>query len=179
MQNRLRIAAGLFALSTFAAGCAREDTDDKREHTGTAMANAVPAAPVDTKAAEAEIRKNDEDFFAGVKARDANALAATYANDAVSMPANSPPLVGHDAILKYNQEFVKLPQLAMTGGPETIGFSDDGTMAYDAGKYSASYADAKGHTSKDEGKYLNVLKKVDGRWKIVVDAFSSNLPPPK
>lgn len=179
MVNRLRIAAGLFALSAVVAGCARKDTDDKSEDSGKAMANPAPAAPVDTKAAEAEIRKGDEDYFAGVKARDANALAATYSNDAVSMPENSPPLVGHDAILKYNQEFVKLPQLAMTGGSETIRFSDDGTMAYDTGKYSVSYADAKGHTIKDEGKYLNVLKKVDGKWKIVVDAFSSNLAPPK
>ncbi|HEV2083868.1 MAG TPA: nuclear transport factor 2 family protein, partial [Gemmatimonadales bacterium] len=108
-----------------------------------------------------------------------NAIAALYSNDAVSMPANSPLLVGHDAILKYNQDFLKVPHLAMTGESETIRFSDDGTMAYDTGKYSVSYVDAKGHTIKDEGKFLNVLKKVDGKWKIMVDAFSSNLAPQK
>ncbi len=173
MKSRDKIVA-LFALWTVLAGCARKDTDDKSEDRSAAM-----AAPFDSKAAEAAIRKNDEDFFAGVKARDANALSATYANDAVSMPEYSPPLVGHDAILNYNQEFVKLPKLAMTGGSETIRFSDDGSMAYDAGNYSVSYADAKGHTIKHEGKYLNVLKKVDAQWKIVVDAFSSNRAPPK
>jgi hypothetical protein len=56
-----------------------------------------------------------------------------------------PPLVGHDAILKFNQDFLKLPQLAMTGESETIRFSDDGTMAYDTGKCSVSFADAKAH----------------------------------
>ena len=173
MQNRLRIAAGVVALSAVVAGCERRDTD---EESGKAMAN---TAPVDTKAAEAEIRKGDEDFFSAAKANDANAIADLYATDALSMPQNSPPLVGHDAILKYNQDFVKLPQLAITGKSETIRFSDDGTMAYDAGNYSVSYVDAKGHTIKDQGKFLNVLKKVDGKWKIVVDAFSSNLAPPK
>jgi uncharacterized protein (TIGR02246 family) len=176
MQNRLRIAAGLFALSALVAGCERKDTDEKSEENGKATAN---AAPVDTKVAEAEIRKGDEDFFSAAKAKDANAIAALYATDAVSMPQNSPPLAGHDAILKYNQGFVKLPKLAITGESETIRFSDDGTMAYDAGNYSVSYVDAKGHTIKDEGKFLNVLKKVDGKWKVVVDAFSSNLAPPK
>jgi len=176
MQNRLRIVAGLFALSAVVVGCERKDTDDKSEENGKATAN---AAPVDTKAAEAEIGKGDEDFFSAVKSKDANAIAALYSNDAVSMPANSPPLVGHDAILKYNQDFLKVPHLAMTGESETIRFSDDGTMAYDTGKYSVSYVDAKGHSIKDEGKFLNVLKKVDGKWKIMVDAFSSNLAPPK
>jgi uncharacterized protein (TIGR02246 family) len=172
----LRIAAGLVALSTVVAGCARKDTDDKSENSGKAMAG-TPTASVDTKAAAAEIRKGDDDFFAAVKARDANAIAALYSNDAVSMPENSPPLVGHDAIQKFNQDFLKVPQLTMTGESETIRFSDDGTMAYDTGKYSVSFADAKGHTIKDEGKYLNVMKKVDGKWKVVVDAFSSNLAP--
>ncbi|MEA2712213.1 MAG: hypothetical protein QOK27_174 [Gemmatimonadales bacterium] len=176
MQNRLRIVAGLFALSAVVLGCERKDTDEKSEESGKAMANSAPA---DTKAAETEIRKGDEDFFGAVKSKDANAIAALYSNDAVSMPANSPPLGGHDAILKYNQDFLKVPHLAMTGESETIRFSDDGTMAYDAGKYSVSYVDAKGHTVKDEGKFLNVLKKVDGKWKIMVDAFSSNLAPPK
>ena len=177
MQNRLRIAAGLFALSAVVVGCERKETSEKGEESGKAMANA--AAPVDTKAAEAEIRKGDDDYFAAVKARDANAIAALYSTDAVSMPQNSPPLVGHDAILKYNQDFLKVPQLAIIGESETIRFSDDGTMAYDTGKYSVSFVDAKGHAIKDEGKFLNVLKKVDGKWKVVVDAFSSNLAPPK
>jgi hypothetical protein len=54
--------------------------------------------------------------------------------------ANSPTLRGRDAILKFNQEFVKLPKLTITGEPETIRFSDDGTMAYETGKYSMSFA---------------------------------------
>jgi uncharacterized protein (TIGR02246 family) len=145
----------------------------------TVNASAARMGPGEGKAAEAEIRKGDEDFFSAANARNANAIAALYSNDAVSMPENSPPLVGHDAILKYNQDFVKLPKLAITGESETIRFSDDGTMAYATGKYSVSYVDAKGHTIKDEGKYLNVLKNVDGKWKVIVDAFSSNRAPPK
>jgi len=76
MQNRLRIAAGLLAVSAVVAGCARKDTEEKSEDSGKAMANA-PAAPVDTKAAENEIRAIDSVYFAAVNAKDAiNATGA-------------------------------------------------------------------------------------------------------
>jgi len=178
MQNRLRIAAGLLAVSAVVAGCARKDTEEKSEDSGKAMANA-PAAPVDTKAAENEIRAIDSVYFAAVNAKDANAIAALYSSDAVSQVPNAPALAGHDAIVKYYQDFFKLPQLTMSGAPDAIKVSDDGTMAYDAGKYSVSFADAKGKIIKDQGKYLEVLKKVDGKWKVSVDSNNSNMAAPK
>jgi uncharacterized protein (TIGR02246 family) len=175
MDNRLRLAAGLLVLWSVAAGCGRKAGGERE--TGMAATNGGPA--VDTTAALAEIRKGDEAFFNAVKAHDAKTIADGYAEDAVSMPPNSPPLHGRDAILKFNQEFLKLPKLALTGQPETIRLSDDATMAYEAGKYSIAYADPKGRTVKDEGKYLNVLQRVGGQWKVVADAFSSNQPPGK
>jgi uncharacterized protein (TIGR02246 family) len=178
MQSRLPIATGLLALSSIALGCAPKPAGERRDENAPAGAPAA-AARIDTSAAVAAIRKNDEDFFAAVKARDAKAAAMLYAPDATSMPANSAPLVGRDAIEKYNQELLKLPKLTMTGESQLIRFSDDGTMAYDAGKFSVSFADAKGHAVTDEGKFLNVLRPVNGEWKIVIDAFSSNQPPPK
>jgi uncharacterized protein (TIGR02246 family) len=134
---------------------------------------------VDTKAAEAEIRQSDKEFFDAVKARNANAIADLYAPDAISMPANSAPLMGRDAILKFNQEMLKAPGLVITGESDVIKFSDDGTLAYAAGKYSASFTDPKGRPVKDEGKFLNVLKQVDGKWRVVADAYSSNKEPPR
>ena len=178
MQNRFRIVTGLVVVSIVIVGCSRKDTDDKTEDSSKAAA-APAAVPVDKKAAETEIRSLDSAYFAAVKARDANAVAAVYANDAVSMGANTPALKGHDAIVKYYQDFLKTPQLTMSGGPEMVDISDDGSMAYDAGNYSVSFADAKGKVIKDHGKYLEVLKKVDGKWKVVVDADNSDMAPPK
>jgi len=180
VQKLLRTVAGLLAVLAVLAGCAKKNAAGKTDDSGNAIANAAPAAtPVDTKASEDEIRQLDEAYFAAVKAKDANAIAALYTEDAVSMNPNAPSVVGREAIAKYNQNFLKLSQLEMTGGPETIKISDDGTMAYDAGKYSMSWTDAKGKTLKDEGKYLEVLKKVDGKWRVVSDANSSNMAPAK
>lgn len=176
MHNRLRIASGLVVVSLVAAGCSRKDIDDKSDDSAKA---AAAGAPVDTKAAENEIRAIDSTYFAAVAAKDANAIAAIYTSDAVSQVPNASALKGHDAIVKYYQDFFKTPQLTMTGGPDAIKVSDDGTMAYDSGTYKASWADAKGKVTKDEGKYLEVLKKVDGKWKVLIDANNSDMAPPK
>jgi uncharacterized protein (TIGR02246 family) len=175
MQNRLKILAGVMVVSAVVAGCARKDTDEKEDSAKT-MAAAAPA--VDKSAAEAAIRQGDEAYFNAVKAKDATAIAALYSDDAVSNPANSPPLVGNAAIKKYNEDFLKTPQLTVTGEATSIKFSDDGSVAYETGKYSGSFVDAKGRTIKGEGKFLNVLKNIGGKWKVVVDAFSSNLAQP-
>jgi len=174
MQNRFKIIAGVMLVSAVIGGCAKKDTDEKEDSAKAA----VPATPAfDKKAADAEIRAGDQVFFDGVKAKNAEVLASTYSPDAVSMPPNSPPVKGHEAIKKFNEDFLKLPQVAMTGATDDVTFSDDGTLAYATGHYSASWADAKGKKVTEDGKYLNVLKKVDGKWKVVADAFSGNAAP--
>src|SRR5262249_23773850 len=134
---------------------------------------------VDTVAAAAEIRKGDSTFMAAASSGDVDAAVAGYASDAISNPPNSPPLVGHDAIRKYTADFLKLPKVHITGSSQTIRFPDDGTMAGAKGSYSLTFADPKGNMVKEEGKYLNVLRPVNGKWVVVADAFSSNTPPPK
>ena len=177
MKNSLKLVAGLVFLSAVAAGCSRKDTDEK-EDSAKAMASTAPAtAPVDKSAAEAEIRKGDEAYFNAVKAKDAAAIAALYAEDATSMPPNMPAEQGREAIRKGNEAFLKTPQLAMTGGATSIKFSDDGTLAYETGTYTVTFADSKGKTMKDEGKFLNILKKENGKWVVVADAYSSNKAP--
>lgn len=175
MQKRFGIIAGCIVLSVVAASCSRKDTDEKED-----SAKAMSAAPkVDKGAIEATIRKSDTAYFNAVKARDANAIAAMYSSDAISSPPNAPPLTSGDAIKKSNEDFLKMPQVQMTGEATVINVSDDGTMAYEVGKYTMTSVDAKGKPVKDEGKYLNVWRLVDGKWKIVADSFSSNNPPPK
>ena len=172
MQGRMIMLA---VAAIAAVGCTK--TSSSTTDTGTAAAPAATAPAVDKTAAEAEIRAGDTAFFNAIKAKNANAAADLYSNDAVSMPANSPPLKGHDAIRKFNEDFVKLAQLVLTGETETIKFSDDGTMAYATGKYTGTWVDAKGKKVTEEGKYLNVFEKVGGKWKVVADAFSANAAP--
>lgn len=165
----------LVAAAVATVGCAK--TSSSTTDTGMAGSTAAATPAVDKTAAETEIRAGDAAFFAAAKAKNANAAADAYSNDAVSMPPNAPPLKGHDAIAKSFEDFFKLPQVMLTGETESVKFSDDGTLAYATGKYNASWADAKGKKVTEDGKYLNVLARVDGKWRIVADAYSSNTAP--
>ena len=174
MQNRFRILAGIIVASTVVAGCGRKDTDDKGDTTKAAAA-AAPA--FDKGAAEKDIRAGDDAYFASVKAKNADAIADGYASDAVSMAPGMPAMHGHDAIKKGNEDFLKMAGLSMTGSTESVKFSDDGTMAYATGNYTTKYNDAKGKPVTEEGKYLEVWQRIDGRWKVIADAFNANAAP--
>ena len=167
MQGRIMM---LTVAAVLTAGC----TKSASSTSDTGMA----AAPVfDKVAAEQEIRAGDSAFFSAVKAKDANAVVATYSNDAVSMAPGMPAMRGHDAIKKGNEDFMKMPGFSLTGETESVKISDDGTMAYVTGKYMSAYNDAKGKPVTEEGKYLEVLQKVDRKWKVVADAYNANAAP--
>jgi len=173
MQHRMRILASLVTAAGVTTACG-----PKPAATADSAAASTATAPAfDKAAAEAEIKANDKTYFDGVTAKDIKMIASGYASDAVSMPPNVPPLVGHEAMDKFNADMLKIPGFGITGEATEIHFSDDGSMAYAIGKYTAHYNDAKGKQLTEVGHYFEVLKKVDGKWKIVADGFGPDAPP--
>lgn len=172
MQTRIILLLAVAGVTTTACG---KPTDAPAD-SGMA-AQGVITPPADRAAEEAAIKEADAEFFTAVNAKNAAAAAETYSDDAVYMEAGAPAITGKDAIRKHLENLVKLPQLAMSGEAIDIKFSDDGTVAYERGKYSLGYADAKGNPVKDEGKYLIVWRKFDGTWKTVAESNNSDKAP--
>ena len=54
----------------------------------------------------------------------------------------------------------------------------DGGMAYDAGTYEQRLTLSSGQTVADSGKYVAVLKRVDGDWKAAYVIYNSDVAPP-
>ena len=156
------------------AGCS---TKSSAPADTNAAAQGVTTPPADRTADEAAIKQAGEQFFAAVNAKNAAAAAETYSDDAVYMEGGLPPMTGKEAIRKHLENMVKLPQVSISGGPTNIKFSDDGTVAYEEGKFSVGYADAKGKMVKDDGKYLIVWRKSDGKWKTVSESNSMDKAP--
>jgi ketosteroid isomerase-like protein len=109
--------------------------------------------------------------------KDWKALATFYAADAVLMPPNVPEVRGNQEIASF-----------FAGSPLTISdfkvSSEDlqvnGRSATNRGTYSLTFT-VPGVTTPmtDDGKYLWVLRKSpEGKWRIAIDMFSSNHPPP-
>jgi uncharacterized protein (TIGR02246 family) len=144
--------AGLFAL----AGCQK----------GT----------VDTTADVAAIRANTAAWATAYNTGDGEAMAASYAEDAVLLPPNAPAAVGRAAI----REFLETDSQGTRAAGITFNIPGDGPvqvsgdLAYESGSFTAT--DASGATVAS-GKYIGVFNKKDGKWLLVRDTWNTDAPP--
>jgi len=165
MRSFVRSGAALLLVGFMAAACAKTQ----------APAEAPKADPAMLAAAADSMSKG---FAAAVAARDTDAVAAMYADDARLMPPNMPMVQGRDAIRGVWAEFLKMPDMQLTPTSSNVIASDAGDLVVDVGSYTFSGKGPKGEAMTDEGKYLTVMKKVDGAWKIVADTWNSDRPIP-
>jgi ketosteroid isomerase-like protein len=108
-----------------------------------------------------------------MQSKNIDSLMPYYAPEAVSMGEGSKAVKGtRDLRAAYN-EMVKANFRDMTFKVDGVEFSDDGTMAYDHGSYSATMDGPKGKPVKIAGNYLNVWKNVGGRWVMLAEITNS------
>jgi len=133
----------------------------------------VSSAQMASKAAGAgaadEIRQK---WMAAGNAKDAAAIAALYAEDAMVMPPNAAAVKGRAAIQTFWKGMVDELGSKVTLG--RIGGWQSGDTGYETGTYAAMMGGVN-----DTGKYLITFKKgADGKWLITTDIFNSDLPCP-
>jgi uncharacterized protein (TIGR02246 family) len=137
------------------------------------------AAAGELSAADLEgIRAADSAFMAAANAGDIDAVTAVYASDAALLPPNLPPQKGQNAIRGFWGGFLKAYTVRFELGSDTI--EGRGDLAYNMGHYRfTAVPKARNQPGvADEGKFLEILKRQpDGKWKYVVDMYSSNLAP--
>ncbi len=137
---------------------------------GAVMLNACAPS---TEADEAAIRAANKAWLAAIVAKDAKAIAAMHAEDAQMLPPNAAKAVGREAIEKGWAGFMGMPDMTLTFETEKFVFAKSGDLAVDIGTYKFT---AGGQT--DTGKSVVTWTKHDGKWLVLTDMFSSDLPPP-
>jgi uncharacterized protein (TIGR02246 family) len=138
-----------------------------------------PKTPaVDTVATTAAIDSLNNAFVAAVTARDTSAVVNFYASDAQLLPPGSPRVEGHDAIRAFWVGFLQTPGLELQLTSIRPIIAEAGDVAIDVGSYAMKFTDAKGKPMEDVGKFVTVLKKVDGEWKVAVETFNSDKSAP-
>lgn len=137
-----------------------------------AAAATVPEAPAALSAAALDsVKAVDVAFAAGMNAKDTAAVMAVYADDALLMPPDSPTMSKAEAG-------------AVIAGLIAGGASDmalNATTVYGIGDlaYMVGTASFKMGGVSETVKYTEVLRRgADGKWRYVVDMFSSIAPPP-
>lgn len=84
---------------------------------------------------------------------------------------------GKPAIQRFWTAFLATAKFHVTLTPDTI--MQSGDMATEVGHYDLKITpNGGGPTATDAGKFAVTWKKVEGRWLIAVDMFSSNSPAP-
>lgn len=104
------------------------------------------------------------------------AFAKWFADDAVTIANNQPPVRGHDAISRSANWSPGSYQLTWT--PTDAVMSPAGDMGYTWGHYEGRSKDPDGNARVTAGRYFTIWRKEpDGSWKVVLDA--SNEEPPE
>jgi len=113
-------------------------------------------------------------FASSVAKGGGKAFASWFADDAVTLNNGRPAVLGRTAIAAQAQWDPKTYQLTWTPLGAQMGPSND--MGFTWGHYEGRSKDKNGQPVVISGRYFTVWKKVDGSWKVALDA-SADEPP--
>jgi uncharacterized protein (TIGR02246 family) len=166
-QNYFRIATAGVVVCLFAISCSSPATVDEKAATtqATAPVEQVAAKP-DMAKIKAEIQALETSWAAADNARDTNAIAAFYADDAVSLASNKPMLVGNAAIKEDIKQSMAKRAKGATLAYNVLDVFGDENQVTEVG--TTTVKDASGKVTYT-GKYMAVWEKRNGKYICIRD----------
>lgn len=145
----------------------------------SAPAEANSATTAETSSVDAEaVKQAFAKFNADIAARNVEAIAAHYADDAVMIIPGQAPLEGKEAITGDYKAFAADPAGQFVAREEKTWVSAGGGAAYGEVNYRSTFTNPETKEVETHDRYnLTVFEKQgDGSWKVVRDV---NSPLPK
>lgn len=133
---------------------------------------------VDIRAETDVIRSLEDEWSVALQEKDVNKILNFYAPEAVSMSPNKPIMVTLEAIKNGIESMLTDTTLifkSYKGTVDTIEVSAAGDLAYARGHDEITIKTKDGLV-KDEGKWVDIWKKLNGQWKVVISISNSNKP---
>ena len=129
------------------------------------------------EAALAEVRAADAAITQAVTAKNLDAIVMHYADDAVLMPTAEPMIEGKAAIREEWEHILAIPDFSSQTTMRDAKVSGD--LAYTYGTYNARMMGEDGKPVEEPGKFVSIWRRgQDGKWRIVVDTYNTDVPPP-
>jgi ketosteroid isomerase-like protein len=113
-----------------------------------------------------------------IASKDLEKWVQHYSEDAAILLSNAPAIIGRDNIRAGLKPMIADPNFALTFTATKAEVSRSGDLGYTRGNYTMTLTDPKTHAPfTDKGKYLSVFRKAgDGKWLVIEDMASSDLP---
>ena len=121
--------------------------------------------------AKADIKAMGQSFAAAARAGNLDRMMDLYADDAVLMAPNLPPLKGSGAIRGFWNGLLNGGSADVDIIPDEVMVS--GNMAVERGRFEVR------KPIQDTGSYVIVLEKRGGKWIAVADIFNSSVALPQ
>jgi len=115
----------------------------------------------------------NENFMAAFSSGDAAGVAALYTEDGQVLPPNADVVTGQKAIKRFWQAVMDMGITEVK--LEIVEVGDHGDTAIEVSTFELLI---KTGDVVDNGKYIVIWKKEDGRWKLHRDIFNSSMPAP-
>ena len=125
---------------------------------------------------ERAIRALSDQWQRDVAAKNVDAIVALHTPDAIVMMSHAPVANGSAAIRTMWGEGVKTPGLALSWTPSKIEVVSP-TRAIEYGTYTESFDTPQGK-GNDAGSYVTVWHKINGKWRVALDAPVTSAPLP-
>ena len=138
--------------------------------------SADKAKPIDMAKTKTDIQAMEDAYAAGEKAKDANAVAAYYADDATSYPRAKAPLVGIAAIKANIAKDIAEDTTGNTNVYKVVDLFAEGNTAVEVGSWNRFN---KAGAAVDSGHYMSYFQLRNGKYICVRDMSVSSTPPKK
>ncbi|WP_411281526.1 YybH family protein [Gemmatimonas sp.] len=133
----------------------------------------------DSVQALAALRTADAMVQEAIVSRDAERATSFYAENAVMMPVAESSVEGRAAILAEWRHVFGIPGFANRARLVASEVSTAGDFGYTRGTYESPMLSTDGQSLLERGKWVSIWKRQsDGHWRIIVDIFNTDTPPP-
>jgi ketosteroid isomerase-like protein len=161
-------------------------TQNGSQPTGQSLPAATPSQPAPAHVfipmtvpkitpGQLELLKLEGDFSDAVTAGGGKAFSSWFAEDGVTLNNGKPAVLGRTAIAAIANWDPAQYKLSWYAEGAQMGPSNETGFTW--GHYDATTTDKDGKATTLSGRYITFWKKVDGKWKVALDA-SADEPPP-